>query len=146
VIGSRVEDSLRALGRLLDGQQTDTAFVGVGPNGVTVTAIGPRRTRREWRLGWVELAELAREARQARGRGGLPPVWPLDCQNLLRLAGQEMARVACHIAFIVVHEHELIVDFGDPLVADRQVYPADLLRQRLAARLAGRGVAQAVPG
>jgi hypothetical protein len=90
-------------------------------------------------LEWADMDELAREARQARGRPVAEPPSSLNCQNLLRLAGQEMARGACHIAFIVVHEHELIVDFGDPLIADRHVYPADQLRQQVAARMAARG-------
>lgn len=116
------EMCLDALGWYLDQRQVRDAFITVDAEGVTVTPVqaatvgAPRRFRYRHLL---RLAGLTRRRPVAwSAAGGLPR------QALLGLAGRELDRRGGHLAFIVLYEDLLIVDFDGYGPAQRIVYRA----------------------
>ena len=118
------EMGLDALGWYLDQRHVRDAFIAVDAEGVTVmpiraaTAGTPRRVRHRHLL---RLAGLSRRRAAAPAAGGLPR------QALLALAGREMDRRGGHLAFIVLYEDLLIVDFDGYGPAQRIIYSANSL-------------------
>jgi hypothetical protein len=113
---------LAALGRCLDRLRIRDAFLTLDADGVTVTIVRGATPLVTVSYGRRRLERLA--TNQARRR---PPARSSSDhaprEDLLRLAGRELARQGGHAAFIVLYDDLLIVDHDSYGAAASIQYP-----------------------
>jgi hypothetical protein len=104
-----LEASLAALGRCLDRLRVRDAFLALDADGVTLTTVSGATPLATVSYSRRRLARLA----TVQARRPAPVRRPSELarrEDLLRLAGRELARHGGHSAFIVLYDDLLIVD------------------------------------
>lgn len=118
------EETLDALGRLLDQRDVRNAFISLDAEGIEVTPFQAARPGAPFRFSHDQLRQRAANPDQVVTRSAAWEHQP-TCAELLALAGRELDRRRCSRAFIVVYDDLLIVNLDGYGPGEMVIYSAD---------------------